>query len=522
MITTVYRQFAATAAWQPHALAIDSGGQQLTFGVLLEQVDRLAGHLHRIVGDQSLLAPRPTVAILSENSASYLITELACSRLGVQVACLNWRQSHKEPEHCLRLAKPLILLHSARFNERVAQLKRGYSDLETADLYATLRDALTEPPHAKPAASDSEAGLLVLYTSGTTGFPKAAVLSNRALIARMCGFHMDLGIQKGDAFIAWAPMFHMGGSEHSLSSLMRGSPVLVTDGFDVSTIADYLTAFQIGWLILMPAAMEPLIEEVRRRVLAIRGIRVVGSMPDLLPESLIRETMAVFSAPFLNSFGSTETGLPPASGGLMHATDERLDFSKRISGLCEAKLIDESGTPVAQHNVGEMAVRGPTLFSGYLDDNGGIRSPLADGWFRMGDLFYSDEYRGLHFCGRSKYLIKSGGENIYPAEIERVLLADPRIAEAIAVRQPDPKWGEIPVVFIALESETKDVRSKSTINETEFIDLCREHIARYKAPKAVYIIGLEEFPRSDTGKVQREKLESWLIDPHQRSALRRA
>lgn len=170
-----------------------------------------------------------------------------------------------------------------------------------------------------------------------------------------------------------------------------------------------------------------------------------------------------------------------------------------------------------------MAVRGPTLFSGYLDDSGAVRSPLENGWFRMGDLFRCDDTMGLHFCGRSKYLIKSGGENIYPAEIERVLLADERIAEAIAVRQADERWGEVPVVFIALhEDSATDPTAVGGVTEDHLIALCQRTIARYKAPKAVYVLDLNEFPRSETGKVLREQLESWLSCPQTAPTLRRA
>lgn len=170
-----------------------------------------------------------------------------------------------------------------------------------------------------------------------------------------------------------------------------------------------------------------------------------------------------------------------------------------------------------------MAVRGPTLFSGYLDDSGAVRSPLENGWFRMGDLFRCDDNLGLHFCGRSKYLIKSGGENIYPAEIERVLLADQRIAEAIAVRRPDERWGEVPVVFIALDEDVaNDPTNAEGVTEDDLIALCHRTIARYKAPKAIYVLDLEAFPRSETGKVLREQLESWLTCPNTVPTLRRA
>jgi fatty-acyl-CoA synthase len=147
-------------------------------------------------------------------------------------------------------------------------------------------------------------------------------------------------------------------------------------------------------------------------------------------------------------------------------------------------------------------MRGPTLFSGYWRADAVNAEVFRDGWFHMGDVFVRHPDGSLDFVDRRKYLIKSGGENIYPAEIERVLLADPRVAEAAVVRRPDPTWGEVPVAFVA--------RSEPSLTAQDLIDACTARLARYKKPKDVVFIDVADFPRSATGKVQRHLLEARL------------
>jgi fatty-acyl-CoA synthase len=325
------------------------------------------------------------------------------------------------------------------------------------------------------------------------------VISQRAEVARMRVLQRDLHVEPGDAFIAWSPMFHMGGSEHTLASLMFGAPVVICDGLEVGRIAAAIASMRIGWLLLVPATIEPLVEELRRARVRAAGVKVVGCMADLVPAATIAAVTAELGAPFLNSFGSTETGLPPLSGHLLPVGDPLVDLAKRPSSGCELRLVDDAGRDVADGEVGEAWVRGPTLFSGYWTSGGLDRSSFHGDWYAMGDLFRRTPEGGYHFIGRSKYLIKSGGENIYPAEIERVLLDDARIEDAVVVRRPDPVWGEVPVAFV--------VRRSQGLREEDVMDLCLDRLARYKRPKEVRFVEAAELPRSATGKIVRETLE---------------
>ena len=360
-----------------------------------------------------------------------------------------------------------------------------------------------EPSPSLPAV-DPEDGLVILYTSGTTGLPKGALVSHRAQIARNMVLRVDMHARESDGFIAWAPMFHMGSTDQVLGAFMSGATVTIVDGFDADAIVAAMLEEELGWMLLMPGSIEPVVDILKTTGKRPKSIRAVGAMADLVPKQLVAELSRLAGAPYLNSFGSTETGLPPASACLIPPGEMPTSLSKRKSALCDLRLVDGEGNDVPDGEPGEVAVRGPTVFSGYWNAPETNARDFAGGWFRMGDLFVRNPDASYDFVDRAKFMIKSGGENISPAEIERVLLADPRVADAVVVRRRDDRWGEVPVAFVA--------RNDDSLTEQDVETLCRAHLAGYKRPKQVHFIGFDDFPRSTTGKIQRHEMEARLRD----------
>lgn len=496
----VYDLFNEQAKRNPDRLAIETNEHQLTYGALLNRVDRLSALLQ-----QKGVKAGDRVAVLSENRSEYIEVHLASAKIGAIVACQNWRLTLSELKHCVDLVSPSLLIHS-KLQEHLA------SDLEDIAIprltfgqeYET---ALTKTnPQQKTHDVPNEAGLIILYTSGTTGRAKAALISHRALIARMCVLNIDLKIDRDDAYLAWPPMFHMGGTEHSLSTLMMGGAVVVSQGFNADYMADVISRHRLGWLLLVPATFDRLREAMKRLGTSVKGVKAVGAMADLLPKSTIVEITTLFNAPFFNTFGATETGLPPASGQLIPPGIFPERLSKELSSLCQMRIVGKDGEDVQDGEVGEAMVRGPTLFSGYWAAPETNTRDFQGGWFRMGDLFRKNSDATVDFVGRAKYLIKSGGENIYPAEIENVLLSDPRVSDAIVVRKPDTQWGEVPVAVVA--------NLDRTVNKDDLSQLCRKHLAGYKQPREILLVDFEQLPRNSNGKIIREDLEKWLKDKH--------
>ena len=440
------------------------------------------------------------IGLLSENRAEYIEIELAAAYLGAIVACQNWR-----------LPPPNSALPGsglARFGDRLAAVRANAVCARSARRRRLMieddHEALvqTTRPLAERPEVDPEDGLVILYTSGTTGLPKGALISHRAEIARMALLRMDIRSTEEDGFLAWAPMFHMGSTDQMLGALMSGATVYVVDGFNAEAIVDVMERARLGWLLLMPGSIEPVVALLKARGRRPKGIRAVGAMADLVPKKLIAELTGLSGAPYLNGFGATETGLAPASASLIAPGEFPASLSKRKSGLCDFRLVDPDGEDVPDGDPGEAAVRGPTVFSGYWNAEATNARDFKSGWFRMGDLFRRNPDGSYDFVDRAKYMIKSGGENIYPAEIERVLLSDPRVSDAVVVRKRDAKWGEVPVAFISRRDER--------LSETDIEAVCRKSLAGYKRPKEVHFMRFEDFPRSTTGKILRHEMEKKL------------
>ncbi len=488
--------FALQASYEGARIAVREGDRQLSYADLNRRVNRLANALQNEgvgYGDR--------VAILSENRTEYLELELAAAKLGAIVAAQNWRLATGELEHCIQLTTPRVIIVSPRYTDLLSGVSHSAeTSIELGDDYeARLARATDEEP---AAAAGGEDGLIILYTSGTTGLPKGALVSHRAMIARGQIFYLDHAVERDDAFVAWAPLFHMVSTDLALSALMRGSKVVVQDGFDADALVRVVGEERIGWLVLMPGMIEPFNQRMRETETRPAGVKAAGCMADLVPLHQISEATHLLQAPYVNSFGSSETGAAPASKGVIGIGEIPERLSKVQSSYCQIRLVDENDEEVPDGEPGELAIRGPSLFSGYWQAPEVNAEDFRGGWFHMGDMFVRNPDGTLDFVDRRKYLIKSGGENIYPAEIERVLLADPRIADAVVVRRPDTRWGEVPVAFV--------VREDSGLTEDDVLACCRGRIARYKLPKQVHFVGQEDLPRSTTGKIKRHELEAHL------------
>jgi fatty-acyl-CoA synthase len=493
---TVTGAFRMQVRLRGAAPALEQGGRVLTY----RQLDDRAGRLAAVLAQHGIGAG-DRVAVLAENRAEYVELFLAAARLGAILACQNWRQVDTELRHCIRLTAPRLAVVSERYAATLARIDHGVAQtIVLGTQYEHLLEAAS--PATDQGPSDPESGLLILYTSGTTGLPKGALISHRAMVARSMVAAADWHCGAADAFVAWTPLFHMGAADQTLATLMQGGKVIVMDGFDADALAALIARERIGHLTVVPGVVDRLLTALRRNARPPVGVRVVGVMADLVPPHLLAELTAWLSAPYGNTFGSTETGMPPASRGLIPPGIAPVSLAKQQSSLCEIRLVDPDGREVPDGTPGEMTLRGPTLFSGYWAAPEVNAAEFRGGWFHMGDVFVRNPDGTLDFVDRRKYLIKSGGENIYPAEIERAILAHPGVADAVVVRRADARWGEVPVAFV--------VRGDAALTAEAVIGACRGRIAGYKLPKQVVFLADADLPRSTSGKIQRHELERRL------------
>jgi acyl-CoA synthetase (AMP-forming)/AMP-acid ligase II len=493
-IATVGELFSICASLSARSIAIEYRDRRISYGELLDRVRRASA----LLAAQGLRRG-DRVALLSRNRPEYFEIELAAANLGIITACLNWRLSPRELAYCVDLVSPKLIIFEPDLGASL-RLDGGCPQLELGTQYERL--LAQQDSRGLPATAQPEDGLVILYTSGTTGLPKGAVISHRAMITRALVFTSELGIIPSESFVAWAPLFHMASTDHGLATLLRGGTVVIIDGFQIEPLLEAIGSHRIGWLVLIPGMVEALVEGMRTGRTIAKGVRVCGAMADLVPPHAIAAATDLIKAPYLNSFGSTETGLPPATRDLIPIGVAPTRLSKRQNAFCEVKLVDPGDNEVPPGSPGELAIRGGTVFSGYWQADEVNAHDFRGGWFHMGDVFRRNEDGTLDFVDRAKYMIKSGGENVYPAEIERVLLTDKRITEVAVVRARDPRWGEVPVAFVSCRDDS--------LTEADLVELCRRDLAGYKRPREFHFIGFADFPRSTSGKVQRHELEGRL------------
>jgi fatty-acyl-CoA synthase len=379
----------------------------------------------------------------------------------------------------------------------------AFDPLPTDASRVALSSALSHQKTNDPKIDvEPERVMLIVYTSGTTGTPKGAALSHRAELARAAIMSSELQLTASDSYVAWAPLFHMSSTDYMLLTHGRGGKVLLLAKFDAPAVAKFLTREKVGWLLLMPGILDSMTDAINAQNLPIKGVRYVGCMADLSPIGSIKHVSeALGGAGYFNTFGTTEIGTIPGAYGTLDLNREPISLSKRQTTFSQIRIVDEEGYDVPFGVEGELVVRSPTMFSGYWNNDVATREALRDGWYHTGDICVLNSDGTYDYKGRNKYLIKSGGENVYPAEIEQVLMRHPRIEEAAAIRVPDERWGEVPAVYVA-------VNNGPSISNEELAAYCRASLAKFKVPKYFISISYEEFPRNVTGKVDRLLLEA--------------
>ena len=493
---TVGALFHARVIVNPTHRAVVDGDRVLNYEELEERSNQLANALL-----SQGLQQGDRVGLLARNRLEYVEVELAAAKAGLIVACLNWRLAGRELQHCINLVEASVLIVQEELAQTLDRLdlKEHRRIMLGGDYEAFLDSGTSDFPDLD---IDPENGLVILYTSGTTGLPKGALISHRAMVARAMCFASEQNIPIGDNFCAWPPFYHMASTDQALATLLRGGTVHVVDGYEPNLMIEILEREEMGLFILIPGMVGQFAAILEAQKVKVKGVGRCGAMADLVPREDIAAVTRALNAPYSNTFGATETGMPPASSSALPIGLAPTNLAKRQSAFCDLRLVDPDDNEVPIGTPGEVAMRGPTLFSGYWNADETNEKDFRNGWFHMGDVLRRNADGTLDYVDRVKYMIKSGGENIYPAEIEQVMLADERVQEVVVVRRPDPKWSEVPVAFV--------VPADPSLTENDLMDLCRENLSSYKRPKDIIFLADGDLPRSTSGKVQRHELEARL------------
>ncbi|MEM8552485.1 MAG: AMP-binding protein [Pseudomonadota bacterium] len=470
------------AAFTPQKPAVISDSGVLTYAAFAARVRKAAASLSGLG-----VAEGDRVAVLAENHADTLVTLYACARLGAVLLPLNWRLAHAELAYTLSHAEPRVLLASAEFQSAAKALRDDPSTGAPAlRILGPQGDLIADEAADPPDAGGPERDVLLVYTSGTTGRPKGALLSQRALFSNAIQSHHMHQMTAADRVLTVLPLFHVGGLNiQTTPALQAGATVVLLPRFDPGAMLAALAEHQVTLTLVVPAVMQALLAHQAFASADFSSLRAVATGSTIVPESLI----APFEArvPVLSVYGATETcpiaaydrlGEPRVEGG-----------TGRAGVLSHIKILDERGKEVAADVHGEIAARG-TFLSGYLNDRAATEATIRIGYVLTVDVGSLSEDGTLTVHGRKKHLIISGGENIYPAEIERVLLEHPSVRECAVVGKPDPKWQEAPVAFVV---------PSGVLTAEALHGFLADRLARFKVPRDVRIV--DALPKTALGKV---------------------
>ncbi|MBI1392317.1 MAG: long-chain-fatty-acid--CoA ligase [Alphaproteobacteria bacterium] len=487
----------------PHATALHFEGRSWTYAEMNERADRAAAALRDLGvgrGDR--------VCWLARNVATFWHTLFGASKIGAVMTPVNWRLAPAEIAGIIKDARPTLFVAEKMFLDPLQgvagfQAPRTFI-LEYGGEHCFDRFVDGHAPDRGDFTPGYDDPVVQLYTSGTTGLPKGVVLPNR------CYFEVgEAGLETGviipqhddEHILHSLPHFHIAGVNFALMGWTRSMPVIQHRQFDpVQIIKDAQGEHPLN-AFLVPAMVMMILEAAKAASVPLEKFVSISYGAAPMPEPLLDAAMAAMpNARFTQFYGMTET-----TGGVtvLHHDDHASGLKQRVSAGkalpgCEITIRDpETGAPTAAGETGEIVVRSKFVMDGYWDNPDATAKALRDGWYWSGDAGKLDENGFLYVVDRIKDMIISGGENIYPAELENILAEHPAILEAAVVGMPDPKWGELPKAFIALRAGKK-------LTEEEVVAFLKARIASFKLPRKVEF--LDFLPRNPSGKILKTEL----------------
>jgi len=480
-VNPLYQRFAATAARTPDAPAVQAGDQALTHRQLLALADAQAARWQA-----QGLGERHTIGWLGHNSPAMLAALLACAKLGAVLVPLNWRLAPAELVTIARHAGLALLDGTPELTDMAAQVRD-----ET-------RLAGAAPPQPGIAAGD----VLLVYTSGTTGEPKGALHTQHGMLANIDMAIAVQGFGPAERVLAVLPLFHVGGlCIQVLPALAAGAVVNLHARFEPGAWLADVAGWRPTTSLLVPAVMQAILAHPGWPAADLASLRFLNSGSSIVPVALIAQFHAR-GVPMAQVYGSTETGPFSIALGPGEALAQVGSVGRPAPGV-QLKLAGADGQPVAPGAVGEIQLRAPNLMRGYhrLPADGPV-SGFVDGWYATGDLAHADADGRVTVVGRSKDMLISGGENIYPAEIENIAATWPGVAEAAVIGLPDERWGEVPVlVLVPHPGVVVDLAGL----QAQFT----QRLARFKHPRRMLL--MDSVPRTALGKVQKAALRAALL-----------
>jgi acyl-CoA synthetase (AMP-forming)/AMP-acid ligase II len=488
------------AACTPDAPALTFGGESWTFA----EFDRLASRSAQALA-ASGVRPGDRVGVLSRNCAEFYELIFACSKANVILVGLNWRLSALEIEAIIVDAEPALIFTGESEGALLSPAVRSRPGLRGivgfGEDFRAWRDTASGEAIDAPRTPDDVA--MILYTSGTTGLPKGAMLTHRSLsFTRQLGENWVMGPQSVN--LVAMPLFHIGGCGYGTSTLLRGGHTVLMREADPARLIEAIERHRVTNAFFVPTVLQAILDVpgVKEADLGSLSLLMYGASP--IGEALLRRALGVLDCGFIQAYGMTETSgtivtLEPSEHHLEDPGAGRLRSCGRVLPFAEIRITDVAMlTECAPGQVGEIWVRSAMVMKGYWRQPSATAEAITpDGWLRTGDAAFRDADGFIYLFDRYKDMIISGGENIYPAEIENALLFHSDVEEVAVIGVPHERWGETPrAIVVPVPGRTPDPQ--------DLLDFARTRLARYKCPTSVIFV--QSLPRNASGKLLKKEL----------------
>lgn len=493
---------------RPDTVAVIDGatGESLTYRELLRAAESLAGRL-RTAG----VEPGGRVGIVALNSLRYVELLWALAELGAIAVPLNLRLNPVEAAANLADAGACAIVTDAKMTPLAAAI--------LAETDIPLRLTLDEPQPDWTALADlpdageplethstGETAATLLFTSGTTGRAKGCELRQRTWTGYAMNMAAAIGMTSDDVYLALLPYFHVAGLGTLFSQLCLGGTVVTLAAPDPARMYQLIEQHGVSIVFVVPGISGPFLDSPARSEHKVGSLRLVISGAGLERPGIVDRVAELLDADYVAIYGQTESGTKITRATAEQVRADPRTYGSVVPGLAW-RIVDADGDDVADGEPGELVIRGGTVMAGYWNQPEATAETLRDGWHHTGDTFVHDGGGLLRMIDRTKYLIKSGGENVYPMEVENALRTHPDVADVAVIGIPDPQWGETVKALII-------PREGATPSRLEPAEWARTTIAGYKAPRFIEFI--DAIPRNESGKVVKQPLAERATGEHQR------
>ena len=440
------------------------------------------------------------IGVLSKNNLEYFVLFGAAAALGAVMLPINWRLSSDEVGFILNDGSPKILFADKEYQTVIRGIKENLASVQIYcslglgdDGFVEFSSLLRSQDDFQRAEVGSEDGFVIIHTAAVAGRPRGALLSHANVLLADLHFDYLMNITSEDVHLSFLPLFHVGGLFMATAAFHAGSLNVNMNKFDAERALAMIQEKAVSFMMVFSPVLATLLEESVKKNVGLKSLRAITGIDT--PQTIEKYQKAT-GGTFYSMYGQTETSCLATFGPY----SDRPGSAGRVLPLAEVRMVDDYDRPVLQGEVGEITVRGPMVFKGYWNLPEDTAYTFREGWHHTGDLGRFDQDGFLWYAGRKaeKELIKPGGENVYPAEVEKVILQHPAVEQAVVFGIPDPKWKE------GIKAVCR-LREGHTLEAQALIDFVGERIARYKKPQQVAFV--RSLPLKGDGSPDRAKIK---------------